>query len=225
MHQLLCKKDKTVQSKNPTIPEEKPTNQISFDFQQVEPFVMQEDVPIVFPKQEINPYMIKLQVLVREFLTTVITHHEQIIYNIVIKNSYDKSILTTTNRTIIDMIVECTKSFYNKCYINLQNEVVTAETTNILEMSYYAQFSPHILLNKLIHLTLDIHIDVVRENLTLKDVDKYFSGIQTEIDYQFLSSVNLIHVLSKGLDENEDFINIGNGEKPFDVIIDKHIEK
>lgn len=109
--------------------------------------------------------------------------------------------------------------------MNLQNEVITAETTNILEMSYHAQYSPHILLNKLIHLTLDIHIDIVRENLTLKSVEEYFSGIQSEIDYQFLSSVNLVHVLSKGLDQDEDFINICNGEKPFDIIIDKHIEK
>ena len=223
MHQLLCKKDKPIPTKNVT--DTKVTNQISFDPPQSLKFVMPENAPIVFPKTEINPFMLKLQVMVREFITTVIIHHEQLIYNIITKNNFEPSLLTTTNKTIIDLIIECTKTFYNKCYMNLQNEVITTETTNILEMSYYAQYSPHILLNKLIHLTLDIHIDIVRENLILKSIDEYFDAIQGEIAYQFLSSINLVHVLSAGLEEDEDFINVSNGEKPFDIIIDKHIEK
>lgn len=67
MHQILCKKDK-VSTKNPSIvSEEKQTNQISIDFQQTDPFTILEGVPMVFPKPEINPFMLKLQVLVRIF--------------------------------------------------------------------------------------------------------------------------------------------------------------
>jgi len=218
MHQLLCKKEKIV-----------PKLKIPSDMEPAKetiPFIMQEDAPMFFPKTEINPFMLKLQVIAREFLTTVIIHHELLIYNIIVENGYDTSLLTTTNKTIIDLIIECTKTFYNNCYMNLQNKVVTSETTNILEMSYYAQYSsPHILINKLIKLTLDIHIDIIRENLSLKSVEQYFSGIQGEIEYQFLSSVNLAHVMSKGFEPDEDFINVSDGEKPFDVIIDKHIEQ
>lgn len=187
--------------------------------------VNETETGMVFPKAGTNPNMFKLQILVRDFITSLVLKHEQTMYKTITQNGYDMSYLLTTNKVGIDLIKECTEDFFNSCYNDLQNENITADTTTILEMSYLAEYSPHILLNKLIQVTLDVHIGVVRENLSHESADKYFHGVQAEIEYLFLSSVNLIYILSKGLEDDEDFINITNGRKAFEVVIDKHIEQ
>lgn len=244
MNQLLCKK-KVTDIKPPSLPLQNEdainmTNVTSASVPQegstatLQPGIfhlpLQTDVNetetgIVFPKAGTNPNMFKLQILVRDFITSLILKNEQTMHKIITQNGYDMSYLLTTNKVGIDLIKECTEDFFNSCYNDLQDEKITVDTTTILEMSYLAEYSPHILLNKLIQVTLDVHIGVVRENLSHESVDKYFHGVQAEIEYQFLSSVNLIYILSKGLDDDEDFINIGNGGKAFEVVIDKHIEQ
>jgi len=179
---------------------------------------------LFFPKAEIDPGLIKLQVIAKEFIIWVILKHEKILYNLISKMSNkNHKIIMTTNKTIIDLIIECTNTFFNKCYLDVQNQNMTLESETITEMSYYAKYSPHILLNKLIHVTLDIHIDIVRENLCIDNIDEYNNTLQEEINRIFLSTVNLAHVLSKGPNDDEKFIKVAGDENPFKVIIDKHI--
>lgn len=92
----------------------------------------------------------------------------------------------------------------------------------IFEMASSANYGPHILLDKLIRLTIDIHIDIIREDLDL-DEEKYKQNILDQINRGIMNH-NLLHQLSKGVGDDTEFVFISKSELPFNIIIDKMIQ-
>lgn len=170
---------------------------------------------------------VKLQKKVTEFVTSVILKHEKEFYTLT--QTYFKNkmnyLLNSTCSSIIEMIVETTNKFYNDTYHNIQNKNNTDIVKIILKMRKYTEYDTHILLDKLLRLTLEIHLDVIREKLTLKNdrYDLYEESVLCQIN-TFLSSFNLLHVLSKGTNEDGTFVNIPEGENAFNIVIDKNIK-
>lgn len=187
-------------------------------------FVLGDD--LVFPKATVDPRLLKLQQLVTGFVTSVILKHERDFYQLV-ENHYPSkknSILTTTNSSVIEMIMQTTSKFYNKLYHGIQQKMDSDLIESVVNMCEFADYGPHILLDKMIRLTLEIHLDIWRENLLLADnnCDVYEKTILIEINKSLLS-LNLLHILSKGIDEDGPFVIIPEGENAFDVVIDKNI--
>jgi len=181
---------------------------------------------MVFPKATIDEKLIKLQKEVTEFITSTILKHEADFCTLVLKNFPDlvENILGTTSKTIIQMITEITNKFYNQLYFDIQNNNTTNISKLILEMCQYANYGPHILLDKLVRITLDCHIEINREELNLFNVNEYMESVLVHIN-KYLLSINLLHILSKGPDDdNIPFVNVPVGEKPFNIVIEKNIE-
>lgn len=188
------------------------------------------DNDMAFPKATIDPKLIKLQSDVTVFVTSVILKHEKEFYRLVNTHfaAEFESILGNTTASIISMITETTNKFYNNLYFDIQNSNNTDLAKIIIEMCKLVDYGPHILLDKLLRLTLEIHLDVVREQLaftdrkSLRDYDLYEKSVLMQINTSLLS-LNLLHIFSKGPDENGPFVVIPPGEKPFDIVIDKNI--
>lgn len=178
---------------------------------------------MIFPRATIDPKMIKLQAEVTEFVTSVILKHEKKFYELAEKMNKKEDILGLTTPTIIEMINESNSSFYNNLYLDIQNCKDTPITNIIHEMVSYANYGPHILLDKLLRLTLDMHLDINREKLSLDDLDTYHKSILNDINNYFFGK-DILHILSKGADDDTPFQNVPLGEKPFDIIVDKQIE-
>jgi hypothetical protein len=180
---------------------------------------------LTFPKATIDPKFLHLQKEVTEFITSVILKHEMDFYNLVKANFLldIDNILGSTNPTIIQMITEITNIFYNKIYYEIQRGISTPITNLVLNMRTYADYESHILLDKMIRLTIDAHLDVVREKLALNDLELYQKSVLNQINIYLLSK-NLLHILSKGIDEDGPFINLPDGQKAFDIVIDKNID-
>ena len=188
-------------------------------------YVLEDDM--AFPKATVNPKLLKLQKLVTEFVTSVILKHEKEFGQLIDNHCPTKrsEVLGVTNPSIIEMITQTTNIFYNKLYYQIQNKINTDTVNLILEMCEYADYGPHILLDKLIRLTLEIHLDIWRECLVMLDQngdDLYEKSVLIEINEKLLS-LNLLHILSKGINEDEPFINIPDDGKAFDIVIDKNI--
>lgn len=189
------------------------------------------DDDMAFPKATVSPSLIKLQADVTEFITSVILKHEREFYRLVNTHFADEfeTILGNTTASVISMITETTNKFYNKLYFDVQNSNKNGLVATIIEMSELAGYGAHILLDKLLRLTLEIHLDVVREQLafsdrkSLRDYDLYEKSLLMQINTCILS-INLLHVLSKGADEDGPFIPIPEGENAFNIVIDKNIE-
>jgi hypothetical protein len=194
------------------------TNEEKYDI------IIEDDM--TFPKATIDPKLIRLQKEVTEFVTSVILKHEKEFCELVLKNFPAKvvEILGSTRQTIITMITEVTNKFYNQIYFDIQNKKTTPLTTTILEMSEFADYGPHILLDKLIRLTFTIHLDIVREDLNLDDLDSYNQSVLDQIN-KLLLSAEILHKFSKGQFDNVPFVNIPPGQKPFNIVIDKEIRK
>ncbi len=179
------------------------------------------------PRATIDPKLLLLQKEVTEFVTSVILKHEMEFYNFVEKNFPTKKneILGSTNPNIIKMITEITNKFYNKIYHDIQHKFNTPINPVIFQMCDNAGYGPHILLDKLIRLTIDAHIDVVREKLVIQknNLDIYQKSVLNQINIYLLSK-NLLHILSKGDDDDQPFVDLPPGQKAFDIIIDKNIE-
>ena len=229
------------------------------------------DDDMTFPKATVDPRLLKLQGDVTEFVTSVILKHETEFYSLVEKCFPDRieDILGTTNASIILMITETTNKFYNDIYSDIQNKRDKLIAKLVLEMTSYSDYGPHILLDKLLRLTIEAHLEVNREQLVfikdnvsdqpMKPVENFFDFIERKLTdgplsgaatvsagakiaqpnncgnnlYEksvldqiniYLLSCNLLHVLSKGLDEDTDFVDIPQGEKAFNIVIDKNIE-
>lgn len=211
--------------------------------QEFEKIIEQLDENPSFVKAQIDEKLINLQKQVVEFITSVILNHEMEFYQLIQKifPSKMEDLLCSTGPSIIQMITETINKFYNKIYYDIQHKNETPITILVLSMGQFTDYGPHILLDKLLRLTLEIHLDVNREELVINS-DKYDSTTNTDkcdtnnykLDiYQKtvlnqinigLNSKNLIHIMSKGEDEDTDFVNIPEGNNAFSIVIDKNIE-
>ena len=186
------------------------------------------DNDMIFPKASVDPKLTKLQKEVTEFVTSVILKHEKEFYQLIQKYFEHKLeyLLCSTCGSIIEMITTTTNNFFNKIYYDIQHKKETNLTNLILEMCNYADYAPHILLDKLIRLTLEVHLDINREKLELKNnnYDLYEKSILNQINI-YLLNCNLLHILSKGIDDDGPFINIPEGDQAFNIVIDKNIKR
>lgn len=186
--------------------------------------IVEDDM--TFPKATIDPKLIKLQDKVTEFVTSVILKHEKEFYELIQKNfcTQIEYLLGSTCSSIIEMIVLTTNKFYNKIYFDIQHKKETELTKIILEMCNYTDYGPHILLDKLIRLTLEAHLEINREQLVVENYNLYEKSVLNQINI-YLLSCNLLHIISKGLDDDGPFINIPEGKQAFDIVIDKNIRR
>lgn len=199
------------------------------------------------PQVHIDPKLLNLQKEVAEFVTSVILNHEIEFYQLVQRVFPAKleDLLCSTGPSIIQMIVETTNKFYNKIYYDIQHKNETLLTKSILQMCSLADYGPHILLDKLLRLTLEIHLGIDREELDLIDVnsnsyyisknrqltkgelksnplDFYQRSVLSQINCN-LQTKNLVHIMSKGEDDDTEFVEIPEGEYAFNIVLDKNI--
>lgn len=183
---------------------------------------------LVFPKATIDPKLYKLQGDVTEFVTSVILKHELDFFNLISLLFPDKinDILCNTCESINEMIMESTCHFYNKIYREIQNKIPSQLSQTIMEICEYTDYGPHILLDKLFRLTLDIHLEIVREKLFLEnnDLDLYQKLVLNQINVYLLSH-NLLHILSKGPDEDIPFVEVPEGQDVFSIEIYQNMRK
>ena len=188
-----------------------------------------------FPKAQIDSRHLDLQKEVVDFITSVILNHEIEFYQLVEKifPTKLKDLLESTGPSIIQMIVETTNKFYNKIYYDIQHKNPTPLAIAILDMCKLTDYGPHILLDKLLRLTLEIHLDVIREELVVNynssradnnPYDIYQKSVLTQINIKFRSH-NLVHIMAKGEDEDTDFVDIPEGEYAFNIVIEKNIRQ
>ena len=184
------------------------------------------DDDLSFPRATIDGKLIRLQKDVVEFVTSVILKHESEFYHLVKDNFPDKleEILCITNPSIIEMIVKTTTKFYNNIYHDIQNKKIYGLTQIILDMCEFAEYAPHFLLNKLIYLTVDVHLEIPREKLVIQnnDLDLYHKSILIYLNFHLLSH-NLLDMFAKTDNENNQFVFPSDGQNAFDIVIDKNI--
>ncbi|AUV58218.1 hypothetical protein [Bandra megavirus] len=201
-------------------------NEIDFDKEIKKKAFIIEDDELVFPRATIDAKLSKLQHDVTEFITSVILKHEREFYELILNNNKDNinQLLCNTQSIIINFIQLVTNKFYNNIYRDIQNKNNTNLANLIIEMSEYADYGPHILLDKLVRLTISIHLDINREQLVLNNFcyDIYEKSLLSQINICLLT-YNLLHMLSKAPDEDIPFVNIPDGQNAFDIIIDKNI--
>lgn len=184
-----------------------------------------EEDPI-FPRPYMDPKMLTLQGEVVDFVTSVILKHEKEFYQLVQKIFPSKLeyLLGSTGPSIISMITEITKEFYNKIYYDIQHKIESDTAKLVLKICQNTDYGPHILLDKLLRLTFEVHLDVVREQLVVQndDYDLYQKSVLNQINVVLLSK-NLPHIMTKCYDEDTEFVNIPEGENAFNIVIDKNI--
>jgi hypothetical protein len=186
-------------------------------------YVLPDDMS--FPKASVDPILLKLQKEVTEFVTSVILKHEGDLYDLMKKQFPDQleDILGLTTNKIISMITLLTNNFYNKLYFDVQNKVDSKLVDLVNEMSEFAKYGPHILLDKIIRITYHVHLDVDREKLQIDNKDIYLKCVLQDINLSLLS-FNLLHVLSKGPDDDTPFAIVPKGELPFNIIVEKNLQ-
>jgi len=188
---------------------------------------METNTLMDFPKTVIDPKLIELQKEIVEFVTSIILQHEKEFYQLVEKHfpTQMEQILGTTSTSIIEMITQTTNKFYNSLYFDIQNNKSTNLTKLTSKMCALAEYGPHILLEKLINLTINIHYEVDREILALDNMEIYLQNVLAHINH-YLSSHHFIHSFTKCLADDTPFTVVPAGQHPFDIsfniIVDKN---
>ena len=193
------------------------------DSEDIESLSLPDDMS--FPKATVDPKLIRLQKDVTEFVTSVILKHENELYDL-FKRQFPnqlEDILGLTTNKIISIIQLMTSKFFNNIYRQIQNNTNDPRKILVEEMCKFADYGPHILLDKLCRLTFHIHLDIARENLDFTNIEIYKKCLLKEINTSILS-LNLLHILSKGDGDDIPFQHVPEGYEPFQIIIDKNIE-
>ena len=181
------------------------------------------DDDMCFPRASVDPRLLKLQSDVTEFVTGIIINHETKFYDLIDKNFPDcttkNNILGTTCKEIIEMITLSTNTLFNNIYLNIQNKTLDTVSNLVIEMAAYGNYGPHILLDKLVRLTINIHHEIIREELCVNTLDLYLKTVLKQVNVCLLST-NLLHILSKGPDDDTEFCVVPDGQKPFDITAD-----
>lgn len=202
------------------------------------------ETQISISKNEIDK-MAKLQNNVVDFIILTILRHEHEFYKLVKHNFPTKYtyILGTTNKSIIEMITQTTTKFYNNIYHSFQNDKISDIGQKLIDICEETEYNVHILIKKLIRLTVDLHLDLWRENLKFDDnnqtngqfkvqdleqnehieQEKYIHSIQDEINDKIIN-INFVHILTTNNDKNDAYPNLPYEKNAFDIIIDKQIE-
>lgn len=186
----------------------------------------EDDKGIVFSAATHDPKLIRLQKDVTEFVTQIILKHEREYYYFVHNNFHSERIalLGETNKSVIEVIVAMTNKFYNVLYKNIQNSVIGGQEIEILDMCKMADYGPHILLDRLIKLTLDLHIEVVRESLEVNDdYEAYIKSVLKEINYHLISR-NLLDYLKKCDDDDTPFMILSDDQDAFSIKIERNVD-
>lgn len=162
----------------------------------------------------------KVQQKIVEFITSVILKQEKKLYNVAQQHfpNQIESILGLTSKAVFELIRVTTMEFYNKLYFDIQNKCHNPITDFILEISQEMDYGPHVLLDKLVRLTLDTHLEIARETLVLDHIDAYEQSVLTEVNL-YLPTLNILHILAKGIDDEIPFKEVPSTEKPFDIDI------
>ena len=186
-----------------------------------------ENGDIAFPKATVDPRLLKLQKESTEFITSVILKHEREFYQLVEKNfpSQLSIILGQTRSHVIEMITQTTNKFFNQVYRDIQHGVDSGSARAINKICQFADYAPHILLDKLMRITLDVHLDIPREKLIFDDnnYETYEQSVLTYLNLNLLS-YNLLNDLDKNDNDEGDFVNVPDNKNAFDIIIDKNIQ-
>lgn len=177
-----------------------------------------DDDELHFPRASVDPRLLKLQLEVTEFVTGVILNHEKKFYELIEMHAkhLKSNILGTTNEKIIDMITVTTNTYYNQLYLCIQNKTPTSESELIEEISSYADYGSHVLLDKLIRLTIDIHHEIIREKLHIDTCNTHLKTVLEQINI-YLISTNLLHILSKGPNDDIPFCIVPDNQQPFNI--------
>uniref|UniRef100_A0A6C0LRG1 Uncharacterized protein n=1 Tax=viral metagenome TaxID=1070528 RepID=A0A6C0LRG1_9ZZZZ len=181
---------------------------------------------MIFPPATIDSKLISLQKNAVEFISSVILKHEKFFYDLVNKDllSELESLLGTTDQVILDMITTTTNDFYNKLYFDVQHKNDMEIVKWINEMAILGGYGAHILLDKLIRLTISIHFDIIREELDISNYKKYNDSLHKQLSY-LLVNINFLHIFSKAPDDETEFFCVPENSSPFKIIIDKPIKK
>lgn len=195
------------------------------DLPTMEQYTLELPDDMSFPKASVNAKLLRLQKEVTEFITSVILKHERELYDLFKKQMpqlLEDTLGLTTNK-IITIIQLMTMKFYNSTYKKVQDRLNDPVVKLIEEMVTFAEYGPHILLDRLCRLTFHIHLDIARENLDVTTIEIYEKCLLKEINTSILS-MNLLHVLSKSENDDVQFQNVPDNYEPFKIIIDKNIE-
>lgn len=186
-------------------------------------YVLEDDM--AFPKASVDPNLLRLRTDVMDFITNVILKHESEFYQLLIAHFPEQvtDIMCNTNKSIIDMIFATTNKFYNKLYLDVQNKDTSNPTVTLInDMCSYSKIHYHCLLDTLVRLTVDVHLDVVREQLSIKDTDSHQKTVMNQVNTYYLNT-NLLHILSHDCNAKGhvlEFPVLQSGENAFEICMD-----
>ena len=186
-------------------------------------YVLEDDM--AFPKASVDPNLLRLRTDVMDFITNVILKHESEFYQLLLNHFPEQvtDLMCNTNKSIIDMIFATTNKFYNSLYLDVQNQNLENPTVELInDMSSYSKMHYHCLLDTLVRLTVDVHLDVVREQLSIKDVDSHQKTVMNQVNTYYLNT-NLLHILSHNCNAKGhvlEFPILEPGQNAFEICMD-----
>lgn len=170
---------------------------------------------LIFSKANHDPSLLLFQKDLTELITSIILDHETTFFNI-ISIYFNLNILSSPSSTIIYMIKEITINFFNKLFLDIQNKNETSITILIIKLSKKMNYEPYILLNRLIHIILDLHLQISREKLIINNLNLYLKSVLDQINI-YLLSCPLLELFLKKSNHN---IPLPNSIVPFDIVIE-----
>lgn len=151
-------------------------------------YVIGDDM--VFPKATIDPTLILLQKEVVEIVTTVIVTIEKEFWELIQAESPENfDILFDNTVTMVEMISESLNNFFDKLYFYIQDRDFTENTKNLIDfienMSSYSKINTNCLLEIIFKITVDVHTDILRDQLSDVNFESYVQTILNQINLYF----------------------------------------
>lgn len=211
-------------------------------------FAETDNGDIILPTPPLDPVLIAMHKYACDFVAQVIVSMEEKLYDTSytlfksqMPQNSDEDIrtkvnqfMTTTSDPVVKCLEEMTKFFYNNLYYSLQKEyfdvppeeqVISQFEQIIPDLKAHAKtmdYPPHVLLDKLFRLNVDLHFDILREKLSAFTKEELCMTLATQINL-YLTDVNTIKFLARGEDDEITLV-YRNPKNPDDAPFQLEIE-
>jgi hypothetical protein len=163
--------------------------------------------------ETLTPDFVSLMTKSMDFISSIIRDHARQLYSVVGPDFYTED----NTGALAKCIVTVTNNTFNKISNNFQNKIPDTTVSEFASILQFCSYGPHILLSKLLVMTLTVHMDITYSETSdhMELVNKQIDKLTTKYAPDFME------ILRKTDKDNSEYKPVPEGQNAFNCDVEE----